>query len=277
MRVALFSRVPALVTHVHAIAAAAGHELVGVVTVEGPPGRYGNQPFGELLESRPPGIDVLVAAGSHRFAALLAALDPDVALSGGFPVRIPEDAIAVPRLGTVNGHPAWLPRYRGPNPIGWALRNGDEELGFTFHRLDADFDTGPVLVRGTAPLAAAERAEDVLASLYGLWSTLLPRALERVEAGEAGDPQSDEEATYAGFFEPAFAELDWTRPRAEVHRQVRAWWIATTRDGTRGPIATLDGERVLVRRTRLDDREGGTRVTCGDGPIWVIDATPAGA
>lgn len=277
MRVALFARVPGLVVRMEALLRELGHECVGVVTTEGPRGRYGEEGLSALIDVRPPHLDVLVAGGPARFARLLEALEPDLALCGGFPVRIPADALAVPRRGVVNGHPALLPRYRGPNPIGWALRNGDAELGFSFHRMDAGFDTGPLLAQGSAPLAGAERAQDVLETLFGLWVSLLPRALERVEAGDAGDPQGEEGASHAGFFEPDFAEVDWTRPAADVHRQVRAWWVAAARDGVRGPLAEIGGERVYVRRTRLDDSEGGTRVDCGDGAIWVLETAPGPA
>ena len=271
MRIALFSRVSAIVVRLDGLLRELGHECVGVVTTEGPSGRYGDEPLSSLVDERPLDLDVLVAAGPRRFAPLLAALEPDLALSGGYPVRIPADALEVPRLGVVNGHPALLPRYRGPNPIGWALRNGDAELGFTFHRMDADFDTGRVLSQGSAPVADAERAEDVLETLFGLWKALIPRALERVQAGDPGDLQDEREASYAGFFEPEFAELNWKRPAAEVHRQVRAWWVAAARDGVRGPLADIEGRRVRVLRTRLDDVEGGTRIECADGPIWVLD------
>src|SRR6266550_9578376 len=229
MRIALFARVPDVVMRMDALLRELGHDCVGVVTTEGPRGRYGEDPLSTLIDVRPAHLDVLVASGPARFATLLDALEPDLALSAGFPVRIPKDALTVPRLGIVNGHPALLPRYRGPNPIGWALRNDDAELGFTFHRMDADFDTGPLLAQGSAPLADAERAEDVLATLFGLAAVLLPRALERVEAGDPGDMQSEEGASYAGFFEPEFAEVEWGRPAKEVHRQVRAWWAAAAR------------------------------------------------
>jgi methionyl-tRNA formyltransferase len=275
MRIALFARVPEVVLWLDKQVRELGHECVGVVTTEGPPGRYGDEPLSALIDARPAHLDVLVASGPKRFAQLLAVLEPDLAISGSFPLRIPEDALAVPRHGVVNGHPALLPRYRGPNPIGWALRNGDTELGFTFHRMDADFDTGRILAQGTAPLVDAERASDVLEALFGVATSLLPRALERVEAGDAGDAQVEEGASYAGFFEPAYAEIDWTRPAAEVHRQVRAWWVAAARDGVRGPLATLDGERVFVLRTQLDAAGGGRRIECADGPIWVLETAPA--
>ncbi len=274
MRVALFARVPGLVVRMDELLRELGHDCVGVVTTEGPRGRYGSEPFSVLLDVRPPHLDVLVASGPDRFATLLGALEPDLALCGGFPVRIPADAIAVPRHGIMNGHPALLPRYRGPNPIGWALRNGDDELGFTFHRMDADIDTGAVLAQGSAPIAHAERAEEVIEALFDLWASLLPSALERVEAGDAGETQDEEGASYAGFFEPEFAEIDWSRSAEEVHRQVRAWWVAAARNGVRGPLAQVGGERALVRRTRLDGSEGGTRIDCGDAPIWVLETAP---
>jgi methionyl-tRNA formyltransferase len=98
-----------------------------------------------------------------------------------------------------------------------------------------------------------------------------------VEAGDPGDAQAEEDASYAGFFEPEYAEIDWTRPAEEVHRQVRAWWVAAAHDGVRGPLAELDGRRVLVQRTRLDAAEGGKPVECADGPIWVLETTTAAA
>jgi methionyl-tRNA formyltransferase len=272
--VALFARVPEVVGFYDSRLRELGHECVGVVTSHGPPGRYGDEPLSVLIDIAPRHLDVLLASEPSRFAPLLAALEPDVALSGGFPLRIPPDALRAPRLGVVNGHPSPLPRLRGPNPIGWALRNGDERIGFTFHRMDADFDTGAILAQGSAPLEDAERPEDVLERILGLAASLLPEALARVEAGDPGDAQDDGEASYAGFFEPEFAEIDWSRPALEVHRQVRAWWMAAVRDGPRGALAELDGDRVRVIRTRLDGDEGGRRVECADGPIWVVEAAP---
>lgn len=271
MRIALLARVPEVVLWLDEQVRGLGHECVGVVTTEGPRGLYGDEPLSALIDARPAHLDILVANGPRRFAQLLAALEPDLAISSGFPVRIPEDALAVPRHGVVNGHPALLPRYRGPNPLGWALRNGDSELGFTFHRMDADFDTGHVLVQGTTPLAGADRAEVVFERMFGVAASLLPRALERVQAGDAGDAQVEAGASYAGLFEPEYAEIDWTRSAEEVHRQVRAWWVGAAHNGVAGPRATLAGEHVFVLRTRLDAAEGGTRIECGDAPIWVLE------
>jgi len=275
MRVALFTRLPEVAAFYEARLRELGHECVGIVTAHGPEGRYGGEPLGALVDAAPRQLDVLVAHASSRFAALLAALEPDVAVSGGFPLRIPANALQVPRHGVVNGHPALLPRLRGPNPIGWALRNGDDRIGFTFHRMDEDFDTGRLLAQGSAPLADAESAADVVERILELASSLLATSLARVEEGDPGDVQDETDASYAGFFEPEYADVDWSRPAEEIHRQVRAWWVAAVREGPRGALAELNGERVRILRTRLEGDEGGVRVECGDGPIWVLESTPA--
>jgi hypothetical protein len=34
---------------------------------------------------------------------------------------------------------------------------------------------------------------------------------------------------------------------------------------------------VRLLRTSLDGARGGTRVDCGDGPLWVLDSEPVAA
>ncbi len=101
--------------------------------------------------------------------------------------------------------------------------------------------------------------------MAALIAQLLPIALERVARGDAGDPQDATAATAAGFFEDAYAHVDWRSPARQIHDQVRAWRFAAIA-GVRGPIADLDGRRLRLVKTRLDARAGGIRVECGDGP-----------
>ena len=99
MRIAILTRLPAVLQGITPIIRDRGHEVVGVVTTEGPPGRYGEVPLSSMVDARPAGVDILVADNSKRFAPLLEALESDLAVCGGFPVRLPADAIAIPRLG----------------------------------------------------------------------------------------------------------------------------------------------------------------------------------
>jgi methionyl-tRNA formyltransferase len=275
MRVALISRVDAAVAGFAAMLDALGHEPVGVLTTAQEGDRYGDETLGALAMRAATGLDVLIAGSPSRFAPLLAALEADLAISVAFPLLIPPDALNVPPFGVVNTHPALLPRYRGPNPIAWTVRNGDPELGYTIHRMDAEFDTGAILAQGSAPIEDVERPDQMFARMFELVGSLFPAALARVEAGDPGDPQPADGASYAGFFEPEYAEIDWSRPAIEVHRQVLAWRVAAIRRDAHGALTTINGSRVRVLLTRLDDAEGGARMECADGPLWVVETEPA--
>jgi methionyl-tRNA formyltransferase len=255
---------------------AAGHEPVALLTTRRSPADAERYPeFEALIAGTPPHLDVVIPRDRTQIAPLLAAYEPDLVLCTGFPWRIPPEALAVPKIGAINGHPSLLPRWRGPSPVAWALRNDERELGFTFHRMDEDFDTGPVLAQGSIPLDDTDDSWETLGDkIAPLAFGLLARAFERLEAGELGDPQEGE-PSYAPFFDDDYVPLDWNRPAREVHNQVRAWRFMPFHPqvGVRGPLAELDGRTVRVLRTRLEAGEG-ERVECADGPIWVLETEP---
>jgi len=44
----------------------------------------------------------------------------------------------------LNVHNSALPRYRGVNPVNWALKNGEKSHGVTLHQVEVGIDTGPI-------------------------------------------------------------------------------------------------------------------------------------
>lgn len=273
MRAVLISSAPPVAVKISELLAGLGHEVPAVVALRAEAGRYGaDYPTG--LHDVVPDADLLFVRSGRGLGALLRAYAPDVALCVTFPALIPGDALDAPRYGIVNGHPSLLPRLRGPNPLGWALRNGETQIGSTLHRMTHELDAGPILAQGSFAIDPDEDPLDEIGR-NGLWGTLIAEALARVEAGDPGDPQDDSQATYAGRFEPGYVEVDWTWPAREIHNQTRAWSLAPPVDGVRGPLTTLGGERVRLVRTRLRGDRGGTPVQCGDGPLWILEAEPA--
>jgi methionyl-tRNA formyltransferase len=268
----LISQIPQAVEAITAGLRGLGHEPVGVLCVRRA-ARYGID-IGAHVMSAPAEMDVVMPASRDRIAPLLRSLEPDLAMCLGFPWKIPPDALAVPPLGVVNVHPALLPRYRGPIPVGWAIRNGESEIGLTFHRMAPDLDTGPILAQASLTLGDEWSWEELGPRLAGLLAELLPIALGRVEEGDPGDPQGEETADYQSFFELDYAEIDWSRPAAEVVRQIRAWRFGSSPDGEQGAFTELDGQRVRVLRAALEGPPGRP-VECGDGTIWIVETEPA--
>jgi methionyl-tRNA formyltransferase len=271
MRVALISQVTPAVVGYTQILHALGHEPVGVLCVR-TGSRYSD--LGAHVNEMPPELDVVIPSSRDRFVPLLQSLEPDVCVSLGFPWKLTAEMIAVPRLGVVNSHPSLLPRHRGPVPVSWAIRNGETEIGMTFHRMDPELDTGAILAQEAIPLGDEHGWEELTPKLAETIGRLLPIALERVAAGDPGDQQDESLATYESFFEPDYVEIDWGRPREEIERQVRAWSFGGTIHTELGALTELDGERVRVLRVSLEPGEG-REVECADGPLWVVETEPA--
>jgi methionyl-tRNA formyltransferase len=248
---------------------ALGHEPVALLCVRHDETRY--TAFAELLQAAPVELDIVMPASRERIAPLLRIFEPDLALCIGFPWKIPRDALAVPKHGIVNGHPSLLPRYRGPSPVAWAIRNGEAEVGFTFHYMDAELDTGNILGQARVPLGDEHDWEELTPKLASAVGDLLPAVLARVEDGDPGDPQDEADATYLGSFEPEYAQIDPTRPRNEVERQIRAWRFHGGSAESRGALATVDGERVRVLRVTREPGEVRA-LECADGTLWIVES-----
>ena len=254
-----------------------GHEPVAVIGARRPPGA--SRPPAEIEltdEHAPPGVDVLLPAEKSRLESLLRVYEPDVGLCYGYGWKIPLDALEVPRYGSANHHPAKLPRFRGPIPFSWAFRAGDTELGLTWHRMDAEFDTGNILAQTSVPLYDTDTtildfAPRVAEAAYGM----LPAVLEKLASGDPGDPQDDSQASYAGPLGDDYAEIDLGKTAREAHNQVRAWNLTFGMYDIVAPVVDLEGERLRLVRTSLSDPgDGARRIDCADAPLWILESEP---
>jgi methionyl-tRNA formyltransferase len=255
-----------------------GHEVVAWLLPRRPTLRdQPPPPWGDVSDrNAPQGVNVIFARDEDDLAPILRGLEPDLVLCFGFPWKIPQEALDVPRYGIVNQHPAPLPRHRGPIPLSWAFREGDSEFFITWHRMDAELDTGPILAQTSIPVLDEETTIfETGPRMIEATLSLLPRVFERLAAGDSGDPQATEGASWAGFLEEGYATIDWSRPSSEIHNQVRAWTYAF-QDEPAGALAELDGERVKVKRTSLTDPgDGSPAHETGDGQIWILETEPA--
>jgi methionyl-tRNA formyltransferase len=276
LRIVLFSHSADGFALAHSACEAAGHQPVAYVYARASrPGR-GSGPgapamVAGIVDSLPPGVDLLLPRSAASLAQALPGYRPDLLLCNGFPWRIPRRVRDVARLGGINVHPSLLPCHRGPIPIHWAIRAGDRETGVTVHWMDEEFDTGRVIVqRGGVPLEDEVVPDELLARMDALTGELLPLALRRAAAGDRGEPQDEAKATYAGWMEEDFHYVDRTRTVREIHNQVRA-----SRFGVYdppGPVVQVNGRWVSVLRTRTDPSGGGVRIDCADGPLWIVEA-----
>lgn len=273
MRAVIYSTVLPAIENLVVCARSVGITPVAVITPRAVRDSHAADRRDAILAEAPDGLDLCFASEKASLLRLTQAYEPDLGLCTGYPWLLPPDVLAVPRLGVVNSHPSLLPRHRGPFPWAWAVRENEPELGLTVHLMDAQFDTGPILAQGSRPMPEDVTLEGLLPTVRALSQELLPQALCRVLDGDRGDPQTEEGATYAGPFGEDYAELDRSRSRGELLRQVRAWQL-TFHESRNGPFATVGGTRLHVLDATLDDPGDGEtlRFEAADGPLWLTSA-----
>src|SRR4051812_25312272 len=84
-----------------------GQQVMLVVVTPGPKARP-TVAYKDVVANIRPGVDVLVTSHIKRLPALLRGLEPDLIFVTGFPWRLPPELITLPRLGSINTHPALL-------------------------------------------------------------------------------------------------------------------------------------------------------------------------
>lgn len=58
-----------------------------------------------------------------------------------------EELLSLPLKGTINLHYSLLPKYRGVYPVNWAIINGEDKTGITYHLVDNSIDGGNIVIQ----------------------------------------------------------------------------------------------------------------------------------
>lgn len=231
----------------------------------------------QFVRQVPQGIDVCFASDVTRLKDIVNSYRPDIGICVIYPWMISAETIALHPLGVVNAHASLLPALKGPFPVAWAIRNGDTDIGLTLHFMTSEADSGSILAQGARPMPADTSAACMQPIFTELNAELLPVALRRAARGDRGERQSPAASLWAGEFEEAYMQIDWSKPAVEIDRQVRAWEWMPAHKGKKGPLAVIGGTRVRVTKVCLHPPQDGSglRLNTGEGPLWILSSEPA--
>lgn len=76
----------------------------------------------------------------------------DLLVSACYGQRIPIQTITSAKYGGRNVHPSLLPRWRGADPVPWAIMSGDHQTGVTVVTLAEEFDAGVIIAQKKVPI-----------------------------------------------------------------------------------------------------------------------------
>jgi natural product biosynthesis luciferase-like monooxygenase protein len=96
---------------------------------------------------------------------------------------LPEAVISKARLGAVNFHDGPLPDRAGLNTPNWAILEGAEEHGITWHLIEGGVDEGDILAQRRFAIAPDETAFSLNSKCYGAALDSFGEVLEQLESG----------------------------------------------------------------------------------------------
>ena len=257
---------------------AAGHEIACVYCQPPRPAGRGKKPRPTPVHARAEALGLPVrhpvSLKDAQAQAEFADLKADVAVVVAYGLLLPRPVLDAPKHGCLNIHASLLPRWRGAAPIHRAIMAGDAETGICIMQMEAGLDTGPVLLREATAIGAEETTGDLHDRLAQMGARLICDALDSLDSLDSLTPQPQPEkgVTYAAKIDKSEARIDWTRPAAEIDRQIRG--LAPFP----GAWCEMAGERIKLLRCRLAEGQGapgqilqGLTVACGEGAVEITE------
>ena len=118
-----------------------------------PKNRLGSEKIKDVQQyCKNQGILVLVHPTDEKelilFCSKLKELKCTLAISWSYSQIIRKPLLDLFPLGIWNMHGGKIPEYRGANVLQWAIANGENELGVTWHLMDEKIDHGALLKEG---------------------------------------------------------------------------------------------------------------------------------
>jgi methionyl-tRNA formyltransferase len=154
--------------------------------------------------------------------ARVRAIAPAFIFSFYYRNMIEEKVLELPRLGALNLHGSYLPRYRGRVPVNWAVINGETETGATLHYMVEKPDAGDIVDQERVEIAFSDTAHDVFGKVTDAAVRVIARAWPLLREGKAERmPMNLAEGNYCGGRKPADGLIDWTKSAVQIYNLIR--------------------------------------------------------
>ncbi|CUH43257.1 Methionyl-tRNA formyltransferase [Ruegeria atlantica] len=259
----------------------AGHDIVAVYCQPPRPAGRGKKDRPTPVHARAEALGLTVrhpvSLKSSDEQDAFAVLNADVAVVVAYGLILPQPILDAPAQGCLNIHASLLPRWRGAAPIHRAIMSGDAQTGICIMQMEAGLDTGPVLMREATDIGIEETTDQLHDRLSIMGSKLIVEALHDLP-DLTPEPQPEVGVTYAAKIDKSEARIDWSRPAAEVDRQIRGL------SPFPGAWTEIDGDRVKLLASRLVEGQGvpgealddALTVACGEGAVDLLRLQRAG-
>ncbi len=100
---------------------------------------------------------------------------------------IPPKLINLPKYGSLNLHYSLLPKFRGVYPVNWAIINGENSTGFTYHFVSEEIDNGEIFMQIEVPIHLSDTARKLQTRIDNVVCERLDELIDRLLAYDLED------------------------------------------------------------------------------------------
>lgn len=171
-------------------------------------------------------VFALSASDQSELLRVIRKLRPDVACVACFPQRIPASLLEMPAHGFLNLHPSLLPAYRGPAPLFWTFRNGENKTGVTIHFMDATLDSGDIALQAPIELPDGISGAEADWLCSNLGAKLMVESIHKLAQGTLPRQKQPLAGHYDPWPSPSAFEIEIGWPARRVFNFMRgtaAW------------------------------------------------------
>jgi methionyl-tRNA formyltransferase len=202
------------------------HEIAGVWTQPDKPAGRGDKmhspPIKEFALAHGLPIEQPQKIKTQEAKDLFASYDADLAVVVAYGRILPPEFLSAPRRGCINVHFSLLPLYRGAAPANWAIVNGDVKTGVTTMFIEAELDSGPILLQRETMIGETETTPELMQRLAIVGADLLSQTLKQLDE-ITPRPQHSADATFAPMLQKTVGKINWSNPAAALERCVRGF------------------------------------------------------
>ncbi|HMU09185.1 MAG TPA: methionyl-tRNA formyltransferase [Ferruginibacter sp.] len=150
-------------------------------------------------------------------------IKPDLIISAHLRKILKKEIFSLAAKGAINIHPSLLPKYRGLSPQHQAIMHGDSESGVTVHFIEADVDTGDIILQKKFTIEKGDYILQVQSKMLTIYKTIVAEAVELLASGSVEPVKQDlETLSYFGPLKKSDRQVDLSKTTEEVYNLVRA-------------------------------------------------------
>ena len=158
-----------------------------------------------------------------QFIEYVKGLNIDLIVVCVFPQILKAAILKTPRSGVINCHPSLLPRYAGPQPEFWVLKNGESVAGVTVHVMTENIDAGDIVAQQELIVGETENIGQLSQRQHHAAATLLAESVNAMAQGTLNlKPQNLAERSYFGKKKAADTMVDWNGSARRIVNLLRA-------------------------------------------------------